>query len=350
MSAAVPPHVAARHHALGPEHIDALHRWWGAGDLALESGARVERCGVGWVEHGIDDPDGARTILGCTAIGATHHRHDFLVGPGRALDTTRFRIVVIDALGNGLSTSPSNSATQGGPGFPRFTIGDMVAAQHRLLVELLGLRRVHAVVGASMGGMQALEWGVRHPGFCARIVAMTPMARTAPWARAINEAARRALMGDPAFDGGRYAAQPARGWRDWAVIMRVLGARTPEALAAMEDFDGWFRATVDGTLAANIDANDWIAQSHAYDAHDVARGPRFGGDLAAALGSMRARLLVAAPPLDLYNPAACAREAASLVPGARFAEIPSAFGHNAATSADPAAAAFLDAEIARFLA
>ena len=75
----------------------------------------------------------------------------------------------------------------------------MVAAQHRLLVERLGLRRVFAVAGASMGGMQALEWGVRHPGFCERIVAMTPMARTAPWARAINEAARRALMGDPAF-------------------------------------------------------------------------------------------------------------------------------------------------------
>jgi len=208
MSAAVPPHVAARHHALAPEHVDAPHRWWEAGDLLLESGARVERCGVSWVEHGIEDPGGERTILGCTAIGATHHRLDFLIGPGRALDTTRFRIVVVDALGNGLSTSPSNSATQAGPGFPRFTIGDMVAAQHRLLVERLGLRRVHAVIGASMGGMQALEWGVRHPGFCARIVAMTPMARTAPWARAINEAARRALMGDPAFAGGRYDAQP----------------------------------------------------------------------------------------------------------------------------------------------
>ncbi len=338
------------HHPLGPEHVDAPHRSWEAGDFRLASGAVVRDLAISWVEHGVDDPTGARTIVGLTAIGATHHRLDFLIGAGRALDPARWRIVVIDALGNGLTTSPSNSRAQPGPDFPAFTIRDMVVVQHLLLTKRLGLTRVHAVIGASMGGMQALQWGVSYPGFMARLVAMTPMAKTSPWSRVMNEAARRALTRDPAFAGGRYAAPPAQGWRDWALIMRGLVARTPRALAAQPDFDAWIEAQQATILDAGVDANDWIAQSRAYDGHDVGATPGFGGDTVKALASIRAATLVLAPPLDLYNPVEDARGAAAAIPGARFAEIESIFGHNAAGPADAAAAAFLNREIAAFLA
>ncbi|MBL8703145.1 MAG: alpha/beta fold hydrolase [Alphaproteobacteria bacterium] len=347
---APPPHVAARHHPLAIEHVDAPHRWHAVGDFALESGETIRDCGISWVEHGIDDPSGARTIVGFTAIGATHHRLDFLIGPGRALDTRRYRIIVIDALGNGLSTSPSNSRHHPGPAFPRIAIRDMIAAQHLLLTGVLGLARVHAVIGASMGGMQALQWAVSHPGVADRVVAMTPMARTTPWSRAINEAARRALTGDPAFAGGHYAGQPARGWRDWAVVMRVIAARTPAALEEVRDFDAWLAPLVDGILAIGVDANDYIAQSRAYDAHDVGTTPGFRGDTRAALASIAAPVLVAAPPLDLYNPSEAAQAAAAAIPRGRFIEIPSILGHHAATAMDSHAAAFLDDRIGRFLA
>lgn len=341
--------MARRHPALAAGQRDAPHRWHEVGDFALESGQVIRDFGISYVEHGIPDPSGERTIVGFTAIGSNHHRLDFLIGPGKALDPERFRIVVIDSIGNGLTTSPSNSRRQPGPDFPRFGIRDMVAAHHRLLTQALGLKTVLAVAGASMGGMQALQWGASHPAFAQRIIALTPMARTSPWSRVINEAARRALMGDPAFLDGRYTRQPARGWRDWAVIMRVLAARTPQAITGATDFERWLDPIVEGAAQEQLDANDYIAQTRAYDGHDLGATPGFDGNLSAALAAIRARVLIAAPPLDLFNPVEAAREAAVGIRGARFMEISSACGHSAATAMDPAAAAFLNRELAAFL-
>ncbi len=107
-------------------------------------------------------------VLVCAAIGQTHHRLDFLIGPGKALDPERFFIVAIDAIGNGLTSSPSTSTAQPLDRFPRFTIRDMVASQHAVLTQVLGLSGLAAVAGASMGGMQALQWGVSYPRVHAR--------------------------------------------------------------------------------------------------------------------------------------------------------------------------------------
>ena len=345
----IPNHIAGRHHQIRPGEIDAPHRWHDCGDFPLESGETIRDFGISYVEHGIPDPEGMKTVLALTAIGSTHHRLDFLIGPGRALDPTRSRIVVVDAIGNGLSASPSNSRRQPGPDFPRFGIRDMVAAQHLLVTQVLGLRRIFAVIGISMGGMQALQWGVSHPSFLDKLIAITPMARTPPWSRAVNQAARRALVSDPSFAEGRYSDQPERGWRDWAVIMRLLATRTPQALEGMGNIDDWLDREVRNILADGMDANDYIAQSHAYDAHDVGGTPGFGGDTRAALATIRAPTLIAAPPLDLYNPVEAARWAAAAIRAARYAEIPSPSGHQAATAGDLAAAAFLNAQIPAFL-
>jgi homoserine O-acetyltransferase len=95
---------------------------------------------------------------------------------------------------------------------------------------------------------------------------------------------------------------------------------------------------------------DWLYQSWAYDAHDVGGTPGFAGDTAAALASIRAPTLIAAPPLDLYNPAPAARWAAQQIPGARFVELDTEWGHQSASAADPASVARLDGEIAALLA
>ncbi len=120
-----------RHPPLADGWIDSPHLRFDLGDLPLESGDVLRDAFVSYVIHG----DPARlphaAILVTTAIGSTHHRLDFLIGPGNALDTDRHCIVVVDALGNGLSSSPSNSSVQPGPLFPRLTIRDMVASQRR---------------------------------------------------------------------------------------------------------------------------------------------------------------------------------------------------------------------------
>jgi homoserine O-acetyltransferase len=237
--------------------------------------------------------------------------------------------------------------------FPRFTLRDMVSSQYRLLVEELELEGVHAVIGASMGGMQALQWGVSHPRFMRSIVAMTPMARTHPWAVAVVETARRALTADPAWNGSEFTDYPARGWRAWSGVMSVLASRTPMALAGMfkepqETLDWMDKITADNR-ANGFDATDWLYQTWAYQAHDVGTTPGFGGDTAAALASIECRSLILVPPLDLFNPVHSALEAADAMAHATLLEVPSVQGHQAAGTASADDVSFLNEEIGAFL-
>jgi len=178
--------------AHGPN--DPPHQLYAPGDLTLESGEVIRDFQISYVTHGKLNEGKSNAILMVTAISGNHHRIDFLIGPGRAIDTNRYFVVATDAIGNGLTTSPSNSKTQRGPAFPKFSIRDMVQSQKALL-DHLGIPHVVAVAGASMGGMQVLQWGVSHPQFMDALVALTPMARTAPWAIAVNEATPATSVG-----------------------------------------------------------------------------------------------------------------------------------------------------------
>ena len=330
------------HPPLAAWHVDAPHREGALGDLALEGGGAIRDFRQSYVTHGTLNAERSNAVLVCSAITGTHHRLDFLIGPGRALDPARWFIVAADAIGNGLPTSPSNSRSQPGMSFPRFSVRDMVEAQRRLLAEHLGIERLHAVVGASMGGMQALQWGVSHPAMMECIVAMTPMAKTDPWAVSVLETARACLMADPAWNGEGFGAIPKRGWRAYAGLMNALAMRTPATAIA-------FDQAVSQQEATGFDAHDYLYQSWAYEAHDVGATPGFDGDTPRALASIRACTLVLAPPLDLFNPAASARAAAEAIPGARFVEIHSVQGHLAASAQSPADAAFLDDAVGGFL-
>lgn len=341
------------HAPLAPWHLDAPHQAAALGDLRLESGEVIRDFEQSYVTHGTLDAARANAVLVCASLTGSHHRLDFLIGPGRALDPRRFFVIATDAIGNGLTTSPSNSRAQPGMAFPRFAVRDMVCAQHRLLTEHLGIARLHAVVGASMGGMQALQWAVSHPRFMGGIVAMTPMAKTAPWAALVAETARACLMADPAWTPQGFGAVPERGWRAYAGLMNALAMRTPRATAALyadahAAHEG-FEQAVAQQRTSGFDAHDYLYQSWAYAAHDVGGTPGFDGDTHAALRAIAARALLLAPPLDLFNPAECAREAAAAIPGARFVEIPSREGHAAATPHRAADAAFLNATVGEFL-
>ncbi len=341
-----------RHPALTAGQIDAPHRTAELGDLQLESGSIIHDYRQSYVMHGALDPERSNAILVCASLTGNHHRLDFLIGPGRALDTQRFCIIATDPIGNGLSTSPSNSVRQSGMAFPRFAIRDMVHAQHRLLTEELGIAHLCAVAGASMGGMQSLQWAVSEPSFMAACIAMTPMARTAPWAVLVTQTARSCLMADPAWTGNGFSGVPERGWRAYAGVMSVLLSRTPmaldESLNGMAAAHDWFAQSVTNLRANAFDATDYLYQSWAYEAHDV--GTTSGHrNTEAALAAIRAKTLVLAPPLDLFNPVSAARAAAMAIPDARFVEIPSVQGHQAATSLRDADAAFLNSSITDFL-
>lgn len=345
---------AFRHPPLAKGQIDSEHRIAELGDLELESGETILGYRQSYATHGELNREKTNAVLACISLTGTHHRLDFLIGPGRALDPSKHFIIAADPIGNGLSTSPSNSALQPGMRFPRFTIRDMVESQYRLLTGLFGISRLQAVVGASMGGMQALQWAVSHPNLMRTCIAMTPMAKTHPWAVLVTETARSCLMADPAWTGDGFDGNPERGWRAYAGLMSALLGRTPMALAEFlpdcAEAHLWFEKVLAQHRAVGFDPHDYLYQSWAYEAHDVGATSGFGGNTDRALESIEAKTLILAPSLDLFNPAESARYAASRIPGARMVDIPSVQGHQAATSLKEDDAAFLNRTIAGFLA
>ena len=176
-----------------------------------------------------------------------------------------------------------------------------------------GLTGVHAVVGASMGGMQALQWGVSHPDFMRCLVAMTPMARTAPWACAVVETARRALTADPAWNGHEFTAYPERGWRAWTGVMSVLAGRTPRALEEMfvqpaATCCSWIETGHQGQHRQRLRRHRLAVPELGLPSSTMsATTPGFDGDTDAALGSIRARALILAPAARPVQSGRCAR-------------------------------------------
>ncbi len=135
------------------------------GDLKLTSGQVLENCRVTYRTYGQLNHDKSNVILVPTWYNGRSEDMERYIGAGRLLDDTKYYIVVVDALGNGSSSSPSNQRTQRGNSFPAISIRDMVETQYRLLTEHLGIQRVRAVLGISMGGMQTYEWLSAYPNF-----------------------------------------------------------------------------------------------------------------------------------------------------------------------------------------
>src|SRR5438045_4983699 len=130
------------------------HQLYSEGDLKLESGEAIKDFSISYVTHGTLNARKSNAILMVTAISGNHHRIDFMIGPGKALDTDKYFIICTDAIANGLTTSPSNSKAQPRMQFPKFLIRDMVTSQHRLLTENLGINHVVARVAPTMRGIQ----------------------------------------------------------------------------------------------------------------------------------------------------------------------------------------------------
>jgi homoserine O-acetyltransferase len=339
--------------ALAHKPGDPPHQTYPMGDLKLESGDVIKDFAISYVTHGTLNARKSNAILMVTALTGNHHRLDFLIGPGKALDTTKYFVIATDAIGNGLTTSPSNSKAQPRMQFPKFAMRDMVESQRRLLKDKLGIEHVVAVVGPSMGGMQALQWGVSHPDFMDSLVALVPLARTPAWSTVIVEATRKAIMLDPAWNNGNYTSIPVNGVRLWRDIL-FAAARTPEMyrdqFAKPLDVLPWLKAQEDAAL--NIfDPNDYIYQSWAYETHDVGTTPGMGGDYAKALRAIKAKTLIMIGVKDLLNPEWEPLEAARHIRDVRTVTInpESITGHFAAGGFRSADVEQINAEVAKFL-
>jgi homoserine O-acetyltransferase/O-succinyltransferase len=253
------------------------------GACTLESGEVLRPCTVGYRTWGRLNAARDNAILVPTWYGG---RTEQLAGTVLAvLDTNAFFVIGVDAFGNGVSTSPSNSPTQGGRAFPRVTIGDMVASQHRLVTEVLKLDRLYAVMGSSMGGMQTFEWAVAHPGFFRKGLSLIGSPRSGAYDIALWRSRIRLL--DWLEQCRCEEAAEA------VVMLFTLTTTTPDFMHRRTPPDSFTRA-LGPSAAANLrrDAgwrHDMAVQAYAIEHHDVTR--RYGGDPAQAAARITAELL-----------------------------------------------------------
>lgn len=343
--------------------------------LALRSGAVLPAYSLTYQTCGRLNAEASNAVLVCHALNASHHvagvdEHgqtgwwDNLVGPGKPLDTERFFVIGVNNLGSCFgSTGPLHlnpeTGRVWGADFPVVTVEDWVDAQARL-VQRLGIVQLAAVLGGSLGGMQALAWALRYPERLRHCIAIATAPNLSAQNIAFNEVARRAIVTDPDFHGGHYAAHgvvPRRG----LTVARMIGHITYLSDDAMDlkfgrqlraealqfstqaiefQIESYLRHQGD-KFAGYFDANTYLLITRALDYFDPAR--EHGGDLSRAFASLRGQaqlrfLLVSFTTDWRFSPARSREIVKALLDNglaASYAEIDAPHGHDAFLLDDP---------------
>src|SRR3954463_3185840 len=184
------------------------------GDVTLQHGATLRDAKLAYKTYGELSADKSNAIVYPTWYSGRHWENEWLIGEGMALDPGRYFVIVPNMLGNGLSSSPSNTPPPYDHArFPDVRVQDNVRAQHRLVTEHFGIETLVAVCGWSMGAGQTYQWAVSFPGMGARILPFCGSARTSPHNRVFLEGVKAALTADAAFREGWYDTPPTRGLR-----------------------------------------------------------------------------------------------------------------------------------------
>ncbi len=338
--------------------------------LLLDCGVRLGRLSVAYRTYGRLNEDRSNAVLVCHALTGDQYVAEphpltgkpgwweAVVGPGRPVDTERFFVISANVLGGCMGSSGPSSPREEqkesgrvvpwGTDFPPVTIRDMVRAQKRL-VEHLGIARLFAVLGGSMGGMQVLEWAALYPEFVFTAVPIATAAYHTAQNIAFNEVGRQAIFADPDWEGGRYwehGKVPARGlavarmtahitYLSEQALTRKFGRRLRSG-SSLTLFDDLFEVESylrhqGSTFVSRFDANSYLSITRAMDFFDLAA--EHGGDLARAFAGSKTRFCVISFSSDWLFPTAQSRAVARALNQAAanvsFVEIESDKGHDA---------------------
>jgi len=259
------------------------------GDYKLENGETIMGLTVGYRTFGTMNPDRSNIVLYLTwAGGRTSQLNLRPSDSGKVIDTSKYFVVAIDALSNGVSSSPSNSKSQPRMQFPRYTMRDLINVEHLFVTRTLHIDHVRAVTGVSMGGMQTFQWMVSYPDFMDKAIPIVGSPRLAPYDLLHWQTQISAIMNDRGWQNGNYLRNPAR---EFEYEIGALILTTPEdynrkmtrerVLSEIENAK---------TQTGGFDANDKIRQTQAMMSLDVTE--KFGGSWAKTAAAVRARPLI----------------------------------------------------------
>ena len=350
-----------------------------ANALSLQSGASLRDYHLAYETYGTLNADKSNAVLICHALNASHHVAgvyegqdksegwwDNMIGPGKPVDTNHFFVIGVNNLGScfgstgPMQTHPDTGKVYGAD-FPVVTVEDWVNAQ-ALLLDAMGIQQLAAVMGGSLGGMQALSWTLQHPHRVRHAVVVASAPNLTAENIAFNEVARRAIVTDPDFHEGHFYAHgviPKRGLR----IARMVGHITYLSDDVMnEKFGRQLRNAVVGSatgyrystqdvefqiesylryqgdkFSEYFDANTYLLITRALDYFDPAR--RFDGDLSKAFADIRAKFLLVSFTTDWrFSPTRSREMVRALLDNQRdvsYAEIDAPHGHDAFLLDDP---------------
>lgn len=263
------------------------------GDFKVESGEVIRDCRVGYRTFGKLGDDKSNAILFNTWASGTTEQLKSNIGSGKLVDDAKYFVIAIDALSNGVSSSPSNSTLQPRMSFPKLTIRDMVNSEHEVLTRVLHLDHLRAVVGISMGGMQTFQWVVSYPDFMDKAIPIVGSPQLAPYDLILWQAQVDAIMNDRGWNNGNYSQNPARAAE---AEFGALVLTTPENYNKQITRGQVFEELEKAKKQSGFDANDKIRQAQAMMALDVT-GP-FAGSMERSAAAVKARVFVIVARLD----------------------------------------------------
>jgi homoserine O-acetyltransferase/O-succinyltransferase len=334
----------------------------------LESGKTLPSVSVAYESYGTLNKEGTNVILVCHALSGDAHASDYnfrkdnpekiiptnqkgwwdgIIGKDKAFDPGKEFIICSNILGSCYGTTGPvsvNPATwkKYGISFPEVTVRDIVKLQYKLLTHL-GVKKIKAAIGGSLGGMQVLEWALMYPYFVENIIPIATAVQHSPWCIGLNEIGRKAITDDPNWNNGNYTEQPRAGLST-ARMVAMVSYRSFESFSQkfgreialnknLDVFGREERFQVESYLRYQgekfinrFDANTYIYITRALDAHDVTRGR---SSLQKTLAGIKAKALCIGIDSDILYPPQEQKEIASLITNAYYFEINSIHGHDA---------------------
>jgi len=262
-------------------------------DFSLENGKVIRECRVGYRTFGKMNQEKSNIVFFPTWFAGTSEELIFLgfIGAGKAVDTEKYFVIAFDNIGNGVSSSPSNSKTQQENTFPEFSSMDMVRAGYILLTEHLRINRIHAIVGISMGGMNVFQWVVSYPGFMNKAVSISGTTKPTSYDLLLWQAEIQVI-------NAAMNCKKEEGLAMKTVApFHTLVARTPHYFATKIKSDEFAEtlARAEESLK-KYNPYNWLWQMKAMMTHDIFK--QFGGSVDRAAKAVRARLLVVTAEQD----------------------------------------------------